>query len=292
MTIDVLIVGFRNAATIERAISSLELIGNDVTVAVHDNSPEGETLGVALEACRRMGYPSRAEHCPSNCGYGRGLNSLAAGSRADTLLILNPDACITRWSLRELPSGRAIVGPRVVGPDGRPVVSWGPPRTVVEDALLKLPLVSRVNRRRLSRMEQAPRLGFLSGVAMLVPRAFFEELGGFDPGYFLYYEDVDLGARAVAAGGTLTVSPDWSVAHVEGHSWRQQRYEQLRQEYLAGRRYFGGRGHARAYDAVCTVNATLRWAAHGTGSQASVAASEYRRLLSEITASRRDVADG
>ncbi|HVM63760.1 MAG TPA: glycosyltransferase, partial [Acidimicrobiales bacterium] len=270
MTIEALIVGYRNAETIGLAITSLQLIGDGVRVAVHDNSPEGETLDVALEACRRAGFGSRGEHCPDNCGFGRGVNSLAAGSRADTLLVLNPDAQITRWSLTELPSGRVIVGPRVTGPDGRPMVSWGPPRTVIEDALLKLPLVSRVNHRRLSRMEDSRRIGFLSGVAMLVPRAFFEELGGFDPGYFLYYEDVDLAARAVAAGATLEVSPDWCVAHVEGHSWQEHRYDQLRQEYLSGRRYFRGRGHVRAYDAVCTVNAALRWAGHGVGSRAAL----------------------
>jgi GT2 family glycosyltransferase len=117
---------------------------------------------------------------------------------------------------------------------------------------------------------------------MLVPRAFFEELGGFDPGYFLYYEDVDLAARAVAAGGELSVSPDWSVAHIEGYSWREHRYEQLRQEYLSGRRYFVGRGHARTYDAVCTINAALRWAGHGFGSGSGPGAADYRRLARDV----------
>jgi len=284
--IDVLIVAFENEATIEHTIASLTHIDEELSVAVHDNSPGCGTLQAAERACQAAGLRFRGEHCPTNCGYGRGINSLASRSSAEYLLVLNPDATITTWSSPRLPSAREIIGPHVYRPDGPLIVSWGPPRTLLEDALLKLPLVSRLNVRRLTRMEHRRRLGFLSGVALLTPRAFFEELGGFDSRYFLYYEDVELSGRAISFGGALTVSSRWSVTHTEGHSWRGRRHEQLLADYLAGRRYFGDRDSTEAYDIVCALNALLRWA--GDSMMSRPGATEYRHLLHDIrTASRR-----
>jgi len=61
---------------------------------------------------------------------------------------------------------------------------------------------------------------WVSGSAVLIRRAAFEEVGGFDEGYFMYVEDVDLCTRLRAAGWTILFSPELEVVHETGVSSR------------------------------------------------------------------------
>jgi GT2 family glycosyltransferase len=55
---------------------------------------------------------------------------------------------------------------------------------------------------------------------MLMPRRLFDRLGGFDEGYRLHAEDLDLCRRARMAGATVAVANDIRVLHVRGVSSR------------------------------------------------------------------------
>ena len=61
---------------------------------------------------------------------------------------------------------------------------------------------------RQERAEPVERVaGWLSGSCLLVRRAAFESVGGFDPRYFMYFEDVDLGERLGRAGWLNIYAP-------------------------------------------------------------------------------------
>jgi N-acetylglucosaminyl-diphospho-decaprenol L-rhamnosyltransferase len=68
---------------------------------------------------------------------------------------------------------------------------------------------------------------WLSGCALALRREAFEAVGGFDPGYFLYVEDVDLGVRLQAAGWRLRYTPSARVTHRVGASTGQRRARAL-----------------------------------------------------------------
>ncbi len=146
-------------------------------------------------------------------GYGRAANAGAQGATAPWLLIANPDvrwcqpgaldallAAGERW-----PEGGAF-GPAIVTPDGRlypsaralPSLGRGhrprPGRMVVADQSVDrvLPAGARVAGRGGVRVAL--------GSALLVRREAFESVGGFDPRYFMYFEDVDLCDRLGRAG--------------------------------------------------------------------------------------------
>src|SRR3546814_18330985 len=57
---------------------------------------------------------------------------------------------------------------------------------------------------------------------MLVPRALFDRIGGFDEGYRLHVEDLDLCRRAREAGAAVAVANDVRVVHVRGVSSRSR----------------------------------------------------------------------
>jgi GT2 family glycosyltransferase len=62
---------------------------------------------------------------------------------------------------------------------------------------------------------------FASGGAMLIERSAFLEAGGFDPEYFAYFEDVDLGWRLWILGRTVVYAPDAVVRHIGGATGRR-----------------------------------------------------------------------
>ena len=60
--------------------------------------------------------------------------------------------------------------------------------------------------------------GFVSGAALLVSRVEFEQLGGFDEKFFMYFEDVELCHRAGLSQIPVLVEPKFRVRHASGHS--------------------------------------------------------------------------
>ena len=75
--------------------------------------------------------------------------------------------------------------------------------------------------RALPRRADAPverTAGWLSGSCLLLRRDAFDAVGGFDPGYFMYFEDVDLGDRLGDAGWHNVYVPAAVVSHVGGHA--------------------------------------------------------------------------
>lgn len=255
MRTEVCVVLYDNADTVQALVESLLRLPGGTSLAVHDNGPGAGTLPVAEAAARAAGIPFRGEVCGlGNCGFATGCNALAASSTADHLLFLNPDARVLAW-----PDGLQVpgnvIGAAVVSPSGEHAVTYGASRRLRDEVLL----------RWLRRPPPKPRgRGYVSGAALLVSRADFGSLDGFDEGYFMYYEDIDLCHRASDRGLRVELDDAFVVEHVGGHSVGKTaaglRAAHLR-SYRSGRRFHGRRGHAlRGYDALCLVDALARCA--------------------------------
>ena len=81
-----------------------------------------------------------------------------------------------------------------------------------------------------SEWDREGRVLFACGGAMLVRRELFLEIGGFDPEYFIYYEDVDLGWRLNLLGHDVWYTPAASVNHRHHgttESWQNHRKQVL-----------------------------------------------------------------
>jgi N-acetylglucosaminyl-diphospho-decaprenol L-rhamnosyltransferase len=179
--------------------------GADLLVVVVDNSSRPQDTAAAATLCAARGW----FHVPvRNEGFGAGVNAglhEATARGAQGALVLNPDLAITSAAALELLATArerdALVAPRVDRPDGRP---WFTSGTLDE----------RTGSTRA--VGDATRVEWLSGACLAATTATWARLGGFDPRYFLYWEDVDLGRRATRAGVTLLVRDDVTAVHDVG----------------------------------------------------------------------------
>lgn len=83
--------------------------------------------------------------------------------------------------------------------------------------------------------------GWLSGSCMLFRRAAFESVGGFDPRYFMYFEDTDLGDRLSRAGWLNVYVPSAEVMHIQGASSAKAPVRSLTAHHASAYRYIADR---------------------------------------------------
>ena len=178
-------------------------------------------------------------HGHANIGYGIAHNLMLHGTGADYQLVLNPDvdvasdalAAAIRWLDVHPEVGAAA--PAVTRPDGTPdfLCKRYP---AVFDLLLRgfaPDVVRRLFRRRLERYDMRdvidPASGepvrgipVMSGCCMLVRRKAIDATGGFDPKFFLYFEDFDWSVRLNKVTQTAWV-PSFRVVHHGGGAARK-----------------------------------------------------------------------
>ena len=165
-----------------------------------------------------------ALHNERPLGYAANVNLGVARTTAELVLAANPDAVPEPGaveSLREFMEAHprcGIVGPRMNFPDG----SWQPSRrrfpTITGTIVRRTPLRLVIPQRRHFHLDEVPpaepvESDWLLGGFMMLRRSMLDELGGFDEGYRLYGEDIDLAYRALRAGWERWYVPQAVVRH-------------------------------------------------------------------------------
>ncbi|MBV9595172.1 MAG: glycosyltransferase family 2 protein, partial [Actinobacteria bacterium] len=90
-------------------------------------------------------------------------------------------------------------------------------------------------------------VGWLSGSCLLLRRRAFDAVAGFDPAYFMYFEDVDLGDRLGRAGWRNVYAPSACVAHVGGHATEANHTAMVAEHHRSAARYLAGRYRGRRW---------------------------------------------
>lgn len=171
-----------------------------------------------------------------NVGYGAGHNLAIRRGDAPYHLILNydillePDALLAGWRYMEAHPRTVLLTPKVFGPSGEQEFLCKRRPTVLDLGLRAFApaSVKRMFAKRLNRYEMRDVTGDsvvtgleqVSGAFMLFRRDALTRLGGFDDGYFLYFEDFDLSRRAMALGEIAYV-PDVRMVHFGGKAARK-----------------------------------------------------------------------
>ncbi len=241
--------------------SLAEATTRPVEVVLADN---GSTDGIPQQAARQRA-DVRFLPTGGNVGYGAAANAGLAGLESGYALVANPDVRFEPGSVDELLAAArrwpraATVGPAIRTPDGElypsardlPELSTGIGHAALGWVWPANPWTARYRRER-----EAPRertAGWLSGSCFLVDVAAFWSVGGFDPGYFMYFEDVDLAERLGRRGWLHVYAPSAVVVHEGGHATRREPHRMQRVHHTSALRYLSGQHPGR-------VNAPLRTA--------------------------------
>lgn len=233
----------RAVASFRREVESLGLAGEVVLVDHSEDAREVDRLR-ELAPDRLLVRPNR--------GYAAGVNAGVAAAAGEVLLLANPDVELAAGSLAALlaalESGWEVVGPQFVLADFLfpPADLQSPAEEIwrwlatLSPGLWRRHLRREVGRWR--RVWEAPgpvSVPALSGALLALEARTAHDLGSWDEGYFLYFEESDWLRRAVRAGRRLAVAPAARVRHAWGHAARPGDYDPV---FAASRRRYFRRG--------------------------------------------------
>lgn len=210
-------VTYNSASTLERFWQHTNL-PDDVEWIVADNASSDASVGVA----RSLG--ARVARMRRNVGFGRANNTALTGAHGDYVCFVNPDVQIKVGDLSLLSTvldrePRSLVAPQLMNEDGSLQPNGrGLPyfRNKIRHRLH--PEYVSGEYLRFAGGSEEIEVAWLMGAVVAARRDWLIRLGPWDPRYFVYYEDHDLGLRNTAAGGTSRVvgSARWV------HGWARE----------------------------------------------------------------------
>lgn len=233
-SVDVVVVHYRTPDALRSCLA-----------AIADQDQPPQTVVVVDTGAAEEGDPHPAVDvrgiewiaAPSNIGFGAAANLGSRHGTGEALLVLNADVVLEPGVLAALSVRLAnhpasqVVAPRIFGANGHiernarrfPTITTGlfGRTSLLTSALTRFGSTPR--QLASSSSDEACRVDWVSGACMLIRRSAWVALGGFDEGYWMYWEDADLCRRVKARGGEVWFEPAARCAHATGASGRSPR---------------------------------------------------------------------
>lgn len=225
--LSVIVVNYNTAHLLDRCLKALRKAceGLSLELVIVDNASRDESASYI-----RDHFPwARLIANSTNVGFGRANNQAVQFCTAPFILLLNADAYVypdaIRRSLKHMASEPrcGVLGAHLVDESGRGIVSGRTFPSSWEMFQLRTGLLSRRGRRPpesvdVSSQPPVQDCDWVVGCYYLVRRALVDQVGLFDPRYFLYYEEVDHCLAVHAAGWRVQCLNTARVTHVGGGS--------------------------------------------------------------------------
>lgn len=225
MPIAVVVVTYNSASTLDACLAALRAAVGVTGIRIVDNGSQDASVAIAQRhalADRRVRFVANAD----NPGFAAACNQGAAGTTEPWLAFVNPDLMVSADTLDVLVRRGQALGPCVLG--AVQVDAAGVPDPAVRR---RDPEFARMLRHPFAGQDLAiaadpgqllQPVPALSGALLVMSRPLFDRLGGWDAGYRLHAEDLDLCRRARLAGATVAIANDLQVTHLRGVSSRSR----------------------------------------------------------------------
>ncbi|RYX82734.1 glycosyltransferase family 2 protein [bacterium] len=230
--VSVVIVSYNTRDTTLHCLRELErelgrLKGKSEVFVVDNDSKDG-----SVEAIREAFAAVQLIELDTNEGFGPANNRAFEQAQGEFLLLLNSDAFVHEGSIETLvrflqkPENARVggVGPKLLNEDGSLQAScWkfpSPGRSWIEALGVARVFSSHPKLGDYYRWahDETRGVDFVIGACLLVRKAVYKEVGGFDPDFFLYAEETDWQKRMLKQGWTIAFCPDAIVTHLGGAS--------------------------------------------------------------------------
>ncbi len=220
--ISVVVVTYNSREVVGRCLESTRSLaeaGSEVVVV--DNASSDDTVEFIRSAfpfCRVLAEKS-------NAGFGC-ANNRGADMTSGHLMLLNPDAWLSPGCAEGLAGDLdrdpklGQVSPQIRDSDGTPQFVWSPTTSIVGEGLQKLRALGprALMHRPVGVLLRCFDAGWVTAGCTMIRREAWEEIGGFDEDYFLYFEDVDLSLRLRQAGWKVAADFSLDAFHLVGSS--------------------------------------------------------------------------
>ncbi len=260
----IITVSYNSSAQLEDFLASaVTTVAKAAQILIVDNASADIVATRAI--ARQRG--ARLLELSDNRGYGGAVNAGAASldNAIEFIVVANPDLSFQPDAVAhlvvaaEMDPRIAATGPRVLNVDGSaypsaraiPSLRVGIGHALFANVWPNNPWTRAYHSDVTTRGEQSA-VGWLSGSCMCVRRRAFEAVGGFDEGYFMYFEDVDLGYRLGKHGFLNVFVPTAEVTHIGGVSTAAHSKRMLRVHHDSAYRFL-----AKKYTGP--LLAPLRW---------------------------------
>ena len=249
--VSAILVNYNAGDELAAAVQSIadDLAGRPWEAVIVDNASSDDSA----KTVTRFAPYARVVRNRANVGFARAVNQGLGATSAPTVLIMNPDCRLAQGAIDVLNGelGRservAIVGPRILNPDGSVQGSArGDPdmltglfgrSTALRRALPNL-AVSKRNVLADDAISGSIEVDWVSGACMLARRNALDRVSGFDERYFLYWEDADLCRRLRGQGYQIRYVPTATAIHRVGHSSRDGQSSAIRAFHQSAYLYY------------------------------------------------------
>lgn len=276
-----IVVNYRTPELTLRCVTALlsELRTSDVGVAtfrivIVDNASGDHSLEVLHPAVRRLGWSPHVTliEAPRNGGLSYGINLALGGLLADSdppnyVWNINPDAvpepgaASALLAVLERDPHVGIVGSRVLSMDGR-VIGGAfralslPSELMREGSVWPLTRIFRRSEVHPSAAAESGEVDWVPGCSMVIRRQVFEDVGLFDEGFFLYFEETDFCRRAQRVGWRIWYSAEGAVRHEGSAATGMTDLSRPMPDYwFESRRRYYRKHHGLAYAGLCETAA-------------------------------------
>ena len=236
MDVSIIIVNYHSTQMIVDCVKSIreQTSGLQYEILVVDNGSSAEERSVFSE---RVGESVHLIPAEKNLGFGKANNLGASQAAGKYLFLLNPDTILMNNAVKILfdyldgHPETGIVGGNLYSPDGKPTgsycLSFDDPVMEIEaskwSALLKKKLREKLGKKNAPpfaasfNYSDSPRpVAYIYGADMMLSKTLFEEIGGFDPEFFMYAEEEELTWRIQQKGYQVFCVPAAKIIHLEG----------------------------------------------------------------------------
>ncbi len=241
-TTSIIIVNYQSQKELSRCLNSLDQFlatpNHTFEVVVVNNDEEKLNLNEKIK------LPLTIINSSFNSGFGAGSNLGAKKARGKFLFFLNPDTELTDDSLKKmiyyLRSNKkiGITGAKIIEASRKAPQPWtSGAKTSIWNILFRNTFNKPWNKK------QPVSVDWVSGTALLLKKSFFNQIGGFDENFWMYFEDQDLCLKAKQQNKRVHFFPHCQVLHHNGKSWKNNKSK--KDSYYQSQKYFFKKHHGK-----------------------------------------------
>ena len=249
LEVSIIIVNYNTSKLVIDAIESIIKYSVDITyeiIIVDNNSKDGvDSLSLNTKQYNNIEVLKLNE----NIGFGRANNEGVKIARGRNLFFLNPDTLLLNNAIKILSNeldnnlNYGACGGNLLNENLEPTRSF---RRQFPNILwilehtffFNIPELIRYGKNRFfNHLNKKINVSYIVGADLMIKKELFDEIGGFNPAFFMYYEEIELCFRVKEKGFEVVSVPSASIQHLEGKSTKNMKFKAT-QHFVSSKAYF------------------------------------------------------